>query len=395
MKKVALVGSGPSALMAAHVISEAGYGVSVFEKRKSAGRKLLIAGSSGLNITHDLPVREFVKLYSGGNPTFWRSLLEAYPPQAWLKWIESLGLETFLGTSRRYFIREMKAARFLQLWITRLKSKGVEFFFDHELTDFQARGGEVELGFRSREAFKFNAAGFCLGGGSYEPDENPLRWPSLFKSKGIEFHSFQPSNVGYRVEWREDFLKEALRLPLKNIQLTTSRGDLRGELLITEYGLEGTPIYFLGTPGRAFLDLKPDLTEQQILKKLSTEQENLSPLRRIKKHLALSPAALALLFHHVPPQIKGDLPQMVRHLKAFPLELGEPQPLTEAISSSGGIDFKELNSGLMLIDHPGCFLAGEMLNWDAPTGGFLIQGCVSQGYWMGQSVVKFFQEQNQ
>lgn len=393
MKKVAIIGSGPAAFMAAHVLSQKGISVHVFEKRRSAGRKLLIAGSSGLNITHELPLDQFIQYYSGTTPSFWRQVLQSFPPQAWLQFIERLGLETFLGTSRRYFIREMKAARLLQAMMTQLRSQGVQFFFGEELTDFTCQPGQVELQFNSRSQHRFDAVGLCLGGGSYEPEENPLRWPRIFGDKNIRFFPFQPSNVGYCVNWKAEFLKEALRTPLKNIKLTTTQGEHRGELLITEYGLEGTPVYFLGIPGKASIDLKPDLTEEQILKKLTAKTENLSPLRRAKKYLALSPSALALLFHHAPRESLTDLHCFVKLLKSFPLELGQPQPLTEAISSSGGVDFQELNTDLMLIHHPGCFLAGEMLCWDAPTGGFLIQGCVSQGHWMGEGILKYLHSQ--
>ncbi|NBU20395.1 TIGR03862 family flavoprotein [bacterium] len=391
MKRVAIIGSGPAALMAASVISQGGHQVHLYEKRKGIGRKLLIAGSSGLNITHQLPINEFIQTYSGADSSFWSRIIEEFSPQSWIKFIEGLGLETFLGTSRRYFIREMKAAKLLQLWAHQLKKAGVQFHFEHELTHFQAKPSSVELTFNCSTLIQVDAACFCLGGGSYEPEEDPLRWPKIFQDKGVQFYPFQASNVGYQIHWKEAFLKESNRTPLKNIKLSTSKGAMKGELLITEYGLEGTPIYFLGTSGRAYLDLKPDLTEQEILKKLKQTRENLLPLRVAKKHLSLSPSALALLYHHGSPQALREVSSFVQELKAFPLNLVNSQPLSEAISSSGGISFNEVNSDLMLHHHTGCFLAGEMLNWDAPTGGFLIQACVSQGHWVGQSILRYLQ----
>jgi predicted flavoprotein YhiN len=227
-----------------------------------------------------------------------------------------------------------------------------------------------------------------LGGASYEPTENPLHWPKIFTTKAIPFTPFTPSNVGYEVGWTPAFLKEAEGLPLKDIVLTTHKGKRQGELVITRYGIEGTPVYFVGTPGPALIDLKPGLTAEAVLGKLKAVKENLSPNRRIKKQLGLSPAAQALVFHLMPRAILEDrsLIQLAHTIKAFPIELLSPRPLEEAISSKGGVSMKALDERLMLKKYPGIFLAGEMLDWDAPTGGFLIQGCVTQGFCAGLGI---------
>ena len=203
---------------------------------------------------------------------------------------------------------------------------------------------------------------------------------------------FKSSNAGFEVDWPEGFLKEAEGQPLKNIILTSPLGTRKGELVVTNYGLEGTPIYAIGKSGKIFLDLKPDFTVSEIASKLGSKtKENLSPLRRIKKHLKLCEASNALLFHFTTTEQRSDLLQMTKLIKHFPIVLKGPRPLDEAISSSGGLSWNELNENFMLKKYPGVFAAGEMLDWDAPTGGFLIQGSVSQGYAAGLGMLEYIQ----
>jgi uncharacterized flavoprotein (TIGR03862 family) len=380
-RNVAIVGSGPAALMAADVLSERGHRVTLFEKRKGTGRKLLVAGSSGLNVSNTLPFEEFIRHYSGPQD-FWRRMISGFTPEQWIRFIEELGIGTFEGTSGRWFIEDMKASRFLQAWNQRLISRGVELRMEHECVDFESLShGKVLLRFAGGSEHEFDAACLCLGGGSWEPGEVPLRWPGIFRRKGIGFTEFTPSNVGFQVAWSEAFLKESEGKPLKGIVLSSPRGSRKGDAMITRYGMEGTPVYFAGTRGTVWLDLKPDLTLAQVVSRLSSVRENLSPIRRAKKRLSLGEAALSLLFHSTPKDILSD-PDLARfgaHLKHLPLEFGEPQPLSEAISSAGGVQLDELDPGLMLTKQPGIHLAGEMLDWDVPTGGFLIQACVAQG----------------
>ncbi len=388
-KPVAVVGSGPAGLMAAHVIASAGHRVQIFEKRSSPGRKILVAGSSGLNVTFDSPLPEFVKNFQGPSSE-WKEILNRFPPQAWLDFIHRLGLKTFRGTSNRYFVTEMKGAGLLRAWVDLLKKQGVQFFFNQECLDFSVGQEGVELQWGEGKGI-FSAVCFCLGGGSWEPKEKPLRWPRIFMAKNIGFTEFYSANSGFKVDWPLAFLKEAEGLPLKSIVFHSKKGSRPGEIVITQYGVEGTPIYALGEVGEVWIDLKPGLTETSILGKLNASKENLSPLRRVKKYLNLSPAALALLFHCTPPKVLNDLEVLVERIKRFPLILRERQSLDEAISSSGGVAWSELNSSLMLRQFPGIFVAGEMLDWHAPTGGFLIQGCVSQGYYAGTGILKYLE----
>jgi uncharacterized flavoprotein (TIGR03862 family) len=391
--KVAIVGTGPTGLMAAFVLASAGVKVTVFEKRKSGGRKLLIAGSSGLNISYDCPPEELSGHYRGPQKVF-QAVFAEFPRERWLGFIHSLGLETFKGTSRRYFVREMKASGLLKAWTEKLKQLGAEFEFGKEIVGFNVSPTSVELRFANEtQEHSFDAAVFCLGGASWEPDETPLRWPQLFRDKDLKFTPFQASNTGFEVDWPPALLKEAEGKPVKSIVLTTSRGQRKGELMVTEYGLEGTPIYAIGASETVHIDLKPDLSSKEIFEKLSVPlKENLSPLRRVKKYLRLCEASEALLFHLTPASERTDLKQIVANIKALPVQLKSPRPLQESISSSGGLHWDELDSSFMLRKFPKIFAAGEMLDWDAPTGGFLIQGCVSQGHWVGQNILKSLRE---
>ncbi len=384
--KIAIVGSGPAALMAAYELSRGpNTQVYLFEKRSLLGWKLLIAGSSGLNVANDYPLEEFFSyVQAGDHKELIKAPLQSFFTPQWIEFLEKiLGLEVFLGSSRRYFVKDMKAARLLKRWTEVLLAQNVKFQFGHELLDFS---DNVELKFLVNQVDlkveKFDHAFFFLGGGSWE-DQTPV-WPKMFLHKGIAVAPFTSSNVGYEVAWTQDFLKEAARTPLKNVIFKNRLGQKQGDLLVTEYGLEGTPIYLYGESGEAALDLKPELSYEQILTKLKEKESKAaikSPMKLIKKYLALCPAALGLLFHFSNAEEKLSLQKMAAKIKSFPLVLGNPRPLSEAISSRGGILLSELNPNFSLKKIPAVSVGGEMLDWDAPTGGFLIMNSVAQGYY--------------
>jgi uncharacterized flavoprotein (TIGR03862 family) len=388
--KIAVIGSGPAGLMAASEIARQGHQVSLFEKRSSLGRKLLIAGSSGLNITHawEDSLIEFSQAY-GESQSRLHTALKSFSPENWITWIESHGISTFLGTSRRYFIDEMKAPPLIQAWRTELETLGVDFVFKAELADWRHSDSHIELGFKLGSASPndstldwqtFDHAILALGGGSWEPNEQPLRWIELLKSKGIPFREFVSSNCGFQVDWPKPLLEEAVRQPIKNCTVSSSRGSMTGDLMITEYGLEGTPIYTYGEVETITLDLKPDLSEEAWKSKLTPGTENLSPIRRLQKRGGLCLASQALAYHLLNAEQKSDLGRLVHAVKNLKIHLRARQPLSEAISSSGGILWSAVDSDLRLIQFPRISVAGEMLNWDAPTGGYLIQGSVSLGH---------------
>ena len=379
-KNIAIVGTGPAALMAASVIAADGHKVFVFEKNKGPGRKLLIAGGSGLNISNLLPLAEFAAQYTGEGID-WQRLLLQFSPSDWLAFIAKFSLETFEGTSGRYFVREMKASGLLRAWLTDLERKGVEFHYGHELQDFIKGDQEhITLQFTGGQSVTVDAAVLALGGASWLAEDETLSWPRMFAAKGIAVTPFAAANCGYEVAWKKEFLAEAVNQPLKNAVLTSSAGAKKGDILITAYGLEGTPVYTCGRSEICHIDLKSDLSAAQIEQKLNAVRENFSPLRRAKKTLNLSPAALALLYHHAPEGALQTTAQLAQLLKNFPVTLLKPRPLSEAISSSGGIALAEVTADFELKKFPGIFAVGEMLDWSAPTGGFLIQACVSQGH---------------
>jgi len=376
--------------MAASVIAAHGHKILVFEKNKGAGRKLLIAGGSGLNISNSLPPAEFAAEYAGDGID-WQKLLQQFSPHDWLAFIHQLKLETFEGTSGRYFVREMKASGLLRAWLADLEAVGAVFHFGHELKDFaKADRDRVTLQFTGGQPVTVDAAVLALGGASWLADDETLSWPQMFAAKGIAMTAFSAANCGFEVAWKKEFIAEAANLPLKNAVFTSSAGAKKGDILITAYGLEGTPVYTCGRSEICYIDLKSDLTAEQIEHKLNSVRENLSPLRRAKKILNLSAAALALLYHHASAGTLLTNAQLAQLVKNFPVALLRPRPLSEAISSAGGIALGEVTADFELKKLRGIYTIGEMLDWSAPTGGFLIQACVSQGHAAGRAVCRRF-----
>lgn len=380
---VAIAGTGPAGLMAAHVAAQAGLRVAVYEKRPSPGRKLLIAGSSGLNITFDTPLDDLKAQYVP--PDRMGPIIDAFPPSAWLAFVESLGVKTFKGTSRRWFVEGMKAPPLVGAWVTALRHRGVTFVFERACAGFASSHDGVALAFADGSHVSASAAVLCLGGASWE--KQPSSIPAVFENQGLRFVPFRPSNAGFAVAWPAALLAEAEGKPVKNVVLTSSRGSRAGDLVITSYGIEGTPVYAVGEVETVTVDLKPDLPLDEVRRRLRSPRENLSPVRRAKRTLKLGEGALALLYHLAPVAARDDLDALAVCVKALPVTLGARQPLEEAISSAGGLAWDEIDPSLMLKRAPGVFVAGEMIDWDAPTGGFLVQGCASSGWVAGQSAL--------
>lgn len=387
LKSFAVIGSGPAALMAAHVLTSRGMAVDIFEKRPGPAWKLFVAGSSGLNITNACSELDFINAY-GENPSFWKRMLKAYSPQHWLKFIEDLGIATFQGTSRRYFVKTMNAAKLVREWRRKLTREGATWHFGHECLRFERTTQDtIRLYFQNGKEFEYKAVCFALGSSCYEPKNQPVSWPDMFTAHNIGFTPFEPSNVGIKIQWTDQFLAEAEGRPLKNVILSSNRGQCRGDLVITEYGVEGTPAYSVGKIGAMTLDLKPDLSVEAMRFKCERGRENTAPIRRIKKYLNLDRATHSLIFHMLPNCGQLKLEELLHAIKNFPIKSIGTQDLSEAISAKGGIRLDEVNEDLMLTRLPGVFLAGEMLDWDAPTGGFLIQACVTQGYIAGMGML--------
>ncbi len=400
--KVAVVGGGPAGLRAAEIASQSGARVTLFEAKASVGRKFLVAGRGGLNITKDEAPESFAHHYEGPDlsPEWWASLINDFSPNDLRAWAAGLGIETFVASTGRVYPREMKAAPLLRRWVHRLKEAGVEFAMHHRLTGLPP-GDSLKLEFESPEGpctFAADAAILALGGGSWPDTGSDGQWLPLFERLGIQTAPLQPANCGWEVNWPSELLAAAEGQPLKNITAHTGDHEARGELLITSYGLEGGALYQLGSALRSMdaptieVDFKPDLTEERLIAKMGPARRNL--LNEAAQRWKLPPPALAILTHH-PDRETWDTPAaLASAIKRCRITLTRPRPIAEAISSAGGICWSEVDEHLMLKKLPGVFVAGEMIDWEAPTGGYLMQGCFATGGRAARNSLTWIQRQS-
>jgi uncharacterized flavoprotein (TIGR03862 family) len=392
-----VVGGGPAGLRAAELLSTAGAKVILADRMPSAGRKFLVAGRGGLNLTHSEPLEDFVRRY-GEPQERWRDLLAGFSPDDLRAWGKDLGVETFVGTSRRVFPVGKQAAPLLRRWIERLRKQGVVFRFRHRLTAFlPARKEGWDVKFKTpadHVSVQARVVVMALGGASWPQTGSDGAWTKLFAAAHIPLLSLAAANVGYEVKWPPGFLARAEGLPLKNVVVRSDGEQVAGELLVTKYGLEGGALYQLGRALRRQdkptieIDLKPSFTLEQLAAKLRSAKASDDLLDRATRVWKLSPVARALLeFSGVGIQEE----KLVRLTKALSLTLRGPRPIAEAISTAGGVAWDALDGDLMLRSHPGLFCAGEMIAWDAPTGGYLLQGCFSTGTRAARGATKFLQ----
>jgi uncharacterized flavoprotein (TIGR03862 family) len=380
MRSVVVIGGGPAGLRAAEVAQAAGARVTLLDAQRSVGRKFLIAGRGGLNLTHGEPVENFPAHY-GAEPERWRDLLRDFAPEDLRAWAQQLGVETYVGTSGRVFPRGQKAAGLLRSWVRRLRASGVVFQTGSRLARLTPDHGQWRVeGQRAETDFWLpaDAVVLALGGASWPETGSDGNWPGVLAAHGIEITPWQPANCGWNVEWPSGLLARADGLPLKNLTVRVEMESVSGELLITRHGLEGGAIYRLGRALRAMakpsvsIDFKPQLTVETLRERIGNLREPADWFRAWK----LSGAAVALLETMSPGDLAG-LDRAIARVKNFPIALGGPRPIAEAISSAGGVPWRELDDSLMLRKLPGVFVAGEMIDWEAPTGGYLLQGCFS------------------
>ena len=379
---VLIVGGGPAGLRAAELVSAAGLRTVLADHKPSVGRKFLVAGRGGLNLTHSEPVENFPARY-GGPALRWQKLLADFSPGDLRAWAEGLGIETFVGTSGRVFPVNKQAAPLLRRWIERLRKQGVSFRQRHGLSGFtRAKSGEWEVEFAMPQGaitLRTRALILALGGASWPQTGSDGGWVKLLAEAGVAVTPLTPANCGYEVDWPEDFLAQAEGLPLKNIVVKAGGESVAGELLITKYGLEGGAIYQLGRTLRSMekpqiaIDLKPSSTREDLV-------------ARMPGAWRLSNVASALMALRKDVTSNADRAALV---KAYPLSLLRPRPIEEAISTAGGVSWDELDDHLMLKRCPGIFCAGEMIDWDAPTGGYLLQGCFSTATRAAQGAERF------
>jgi uncharacterized flavoprotein (TIGR03862 family) len=357
------------------------------DAQTSFGRKFLIAGRGGLNLTHSEPIENFPERY-GAERERWRDLLGEFGPANLQEWSNSLGVETYVGSSGRVFPRGQKAAGLLRAWMERLRANGVQFQTGARFIGLERIEQGWRVDFENGTNQNGNAVVLALGGASYPETGSDGMWPGILAQLGITTTPWRPANCGWEVDWPQLFLDRAEGKPLKNLTVRAGEEAVSGELLVTKYGLEGGAIYRLGRTLRGMneptvvIDFKPQLTVDNLRERAAQLSEMSERLRAWK----LNPAAIALLETREQPR---DLEAAIEQVKNFPLRLQGPRPIAEAISSAGGVAWSELDEGLMLRKAPGIFVAGEMIDWEAPTGGYLLQGCFSTGTRAGVSAARF------
>ncbi|SHK68782.1 BaiN/RdsA family NAD(P)/FAD-dependent oxidoreductase [Hymenobacter psychrotolerans] len=399
MLHVAIIGGGPAGLLAAQHLAEAGCRVDVYEAQATVGRKFLVAGHGGFNLTNSEAPATFATRYGPRHPDFAR-FLHHFSAADLRAWAADLGIGTFVGTSGRVFpLEQHKPAELLRAWVSRLQALGVQLHTRHRWLGF-----EGEKGLRIRHetttqelVIQPDAALLALGGASWSKTGSDGRWTTAFEEIGVRCEGFAPANCGAEIAWSEFFRQKVGRTPLKNIALRCGGHTERGELLLTEYGVEGTPVYALTPalrqalyqqqPAPLLLDLKPDLSDEQLLLKLQKPRNGRSLPDFLRQQLRLGPPVPTLLREVAPPEATATPEALARLLRAVPLPVHALRPLDEAISTAGGVAWDELDGGLMLRRRPGTFVAGEMLDWEAPTGGYLLQGCFSTGAWAAKSIL--------
>ncbi|CAN1570253.1 COG2081 Predicted flavoproteins [Burkholderiaceae bacterium] len=437
MASVAVIGAGPAGLMAAETLAQAGHTVQVFEAKPSAGRKFLMAGRGGLNITHSESAERFNARY-GARASEFAAMLAGLNADALCEWVQGLGIETFVGSSGRVFPAEMKAAPLLRAWINRLRKQNVQFLMRHRWLGFELDHGSEASGPASspsekrvpeaqvaaKPTLRFespkgevtvtpDATILALGGGSWARLGSDGAWWPLLQQLGVQLAPLLPSNGGFETQWSQHFIDQCAGQPLKTVefwlattpakatkgrgksakaagpQATAQQPHLRGECLITEHGLEGGAIYTLSAALRdeilrnrqvtLYVDLLPDYTAEKVLTEVSHPRGTRSLSSHLRSRLGVHGVKAALLRECLSADTFKDPAQLAAGLKALPIVLNACRPIDEAISTAGGVQFEGLTQRLMIKNLPSVFCAGEMLDWEAPTGGYLINGVMASG----------------
>ncbi|WP_178098720.1 TIGR03862 family flavoprotein [Pseudomonas sp. H3(2019)] len=399
---VAIIGGGPAGLMAAEVLSQAGVKVDLYDGMPSVGRKFLLAGVGGMNITHSEAYPAFLARYAERAPRI-APLLREFGAEALCQWIHGLGIETFIGSSGRVFPTDMKAAPLLRAWLKRLRDAGVVIHTRHRWLGWNADGSLRIDSPEGQKAISADALLLALGGGSWSRLGSDGAWMLPLEQRGVALAPLQPSNCGFEVKaWSELMVSKFAGAPLKNIAIGLNDDVPRlGECVITATGIEGSLIYALSAPIREtinqtgsatiHLDLLPGRPVDKIQAALSKPRGSRSMAKHLHSQLGLDGVKAALLRELTPAECFTDPLLLASAIKALPLTLVNTRPLDEAISSAGGVTFEAMNEKLMLKQLPGVFCAGEMLDWEAPTGGYLLTACFASGRAAGLGIVEWLQ----
>lgn len=402
-KTVAVIGGGPAGLMAAEVLAAGGLQVHVYDAMPSVGRKFLLAGKGGMNLTHSEPYDDFLTRYGARRPQI-APLLEQFSPDALRAWVHALGIDTFIGSSGRVFPTDMKAAPLLRAWLHRLRQAGVGFHMRHRWLGWNEAGA---LSFDTPQgplAMQADAVVLALGGGSWARLGSDARWMPLLAQREVPLAPLLPANCGFEANWSAYFREHFAGHHLKSVAITTTDGDQpaqrkQGEFVITGDGVEGSLIYALSAGLRdriaasgstlVYLDLLPDWSLQRVTDEVARPRGARSWSSHLQSRLGLKGVKTSLLRELVPAADFGQPLLLAQAIKALPLTLLAARPIDEAISSAGGVTFEGMDPQLMLKALPGVFCAGEMLDWEAPTGGYLLSACLASGRAAGNGVLSW------
>ena len=397
--RVAVIGGGPAGLMAAQTLAQGGAEVDVYDAMPSVGRKFLLAGRGGMNITHAEPYEDFVTRYGKGAAPL-RTMLDAFGPQDVRDWVHGLGVETFIGTSGRVFPTDMKAAPLLRAWLHRLRESGVRFHQRHRWLGwrddamlFNTPDGELPV--------RADAVVLALGGGSWARLGSDGAWVPLLQARGVDTAPLAPANCGFDVDWSEHFSSRHAGEPLTTVAIISRGADgqtlrKQGQFVVTQGGVEGSLIYALSAAlrdqitadGHATiqLDLLPDLSTQRVFDEVTRPRGARSMASHLQSRLGIKGVKAGLLRECLSKEEFADVESLARTIKALPVRLARPRPIDEAISSAGGVRWDALQ-GTMLKAAPGVFVAGEMIDWEAPTGGYLLTACLAGGLAAGRDAL--------
>jgi uncharacterized flavoprotein (TIGR03862 family) len=401
---VAIVGGGPAGLMASDVLVRGGARVTIYDQMPAVGRKFLLAGRGGLNLTHSEPLDHFLRRYGHAQPRI-RPAIEAFSPEDLRAFSAELGQPTFIGSSGRVFPKAMKASPLLRAWLRRLVANGVTFRLRHRWRGWDETGRLLFDTPNGRTAVAAEASVLALGGASWPKLGSDGAWGAVVAEVGIAVTPLQPANCGFLVDWSDIFRSRFEGEPLKRIALSFGARAVRGEAVITRQGLQGGGLYALSDVLREaiasqdhavlLIDLLPDKHVTALELKLSAPRNKQSLANVLRKALSLSPVAIGLLqeaaivsstrLAELPPEAIAGL------IKAVPVRLAGIEPIGRAISTAGGIAFDEIDERFMLCRRPGTFVAGEMLDWEAPTGGYLLQACFATGAAAGRGALQWLQ----
>jgi hypothetical protein len=391
-KQIAIIGGGPAAFLLAAFLDPEKFTITIYEKNKTTGRKFLVAGKGGFNLTHAEPIEQLIKRYTPSS--FLEKALLDFTNADFRNWLDQIGIPTYIGSSNRIYPKEgIKPIEVLRAVLKSLQKKGISIKYEHAFSDWDDNNNPII----NDQTMQTDYTVFSLGGGSWKITGSDGSWLDTFSKKGVKTKAFQASNCGYQIDWKSDFIKKHEGTPLKNIAISCNNVTQKGEVIITKLGLEGNAIYGLSPQIReqlhsnskatVFIDLKPSLTIGDLHSKIKLSKYR-NTANILKKEIKLSTAQVDLLRTYLSKESYLNTASIIKNIKSFPLEIINTVSIDEAISTAGGIDLNAVSENFELTTMSNQFCIGEMLDWDAPTGGYLLQACASSGVYLANYLNK-------